>query len=156
MRLHFFRHAIAEEARDGKSDHQRELTSEGIERTRTAARVLKQLRFEPDHLFSSPLVRARQTADILAEGLGVAVQVRPEVGPGFNVDAITRLTHNLGDADVLFVGHEPDFSNTIYAITGGRVLMKKGCLVSVEVDPGPSLRGSLSTIIPPKVFSRLI
>ncbi|MBL8132408.1 MAG: phosphohistidine phosphatase SixA [Anaerolineae bacterium] len=156
MRLYFFRHAIAQESDANTPDDQRTLTSEGVIRTRRAARVLKQLNIVPNALYSSPLIRAHQTADLLAETLEIAVQVRSEVGPGFDAAAAASLISDLGeDAEVMFVGHEPDFSAAILALTGGRVDMKKGCLVAVEAISRQPLQGVLSLMIPPKLFNRL-
>lgn len=157
MHLYFLRHAIACEARSGETDFDRELTSEGITRTRHTARLLKVLGVEPDRLYTSPLIRARQTADIIGQTLGVAVQVRGELSPGFDASAVEALIRDVGhDDDVMFVGHEPDFSLTISALTGGSSLtMKKGGLARVDVTTYHPLCGELVWLIAPKVFKRL-
>ena len=154
MRLYFFRHAEAEPGSDSVPDDARQLTSRGIERTRRAATVLKALKIAPVRLFSSPLARARQTADLLGQTLGTPVQVRNELGPGFNAEAVDALVRDLGSgAEVLFVGHEPDFSATISALIGGGwITMKKGGLARVDVDDAQPMRGSLVWLIPPKFF----
>lgn len=156
MHLYFFRHGIAEPADDHTPDHKRALTPEGIARTRRAARCLKALGIDPDRLYTSPLTRARQTAGILGQSLGVAVQVRREVGPGFNLTAVEGLIRDLGrDDEVLFVGHEPDFSQTIAALVGGRVIMKKGGLARIDTVAYQPLVGQLVWLIPPKVFEQM-
>ncbi len=156
MRLYFFRHAIAQDPDGIILDHDRALTNEGILRTRRSARLIKMLGVVPDHLYSSPLLRARQTAEILAITLGVAVQVREEVAPGFNRAAVERLTHDLGDdAEVMFIGHEPDFSTTICELTGARVEVKKGSLFRVDLACYQPLEGNLTLALSPKVFQRL-
>jgi phosphohistidine phosphatase len=158
MRVYFFRHGLAQ-AHDDPTlpDHLRQLTDEGIIRTRRAARVLKMLDLNPERLYSSPLIRARQTADILGQTLGVAVQVREELSPGFNVAALDSLTHDLGpDDEVLLVGHEPDFSDMVSELTGGcQVEMKKGGLARVDIELYHPLRGALVWLIAPKVFDQL-
>ncbi len=158
MRLYFFRHGLAHTPDDPTfPDHLRALTDEGIIRTRRAARVLRMLDLDPERLYSSPLVRARQTADILGQTLGVAVQVRDELAPGFNMGALEALTHDLGtDDEVLLVGHEPDFSEMVAELTDGcHVEMKKGGLARVDVDSYHPLRGSLIWLIAPKIFDQL-
>ncbi len=157
MRLYFFRHAIAEDGGADLPDYERKLTDKGIAKTRRAAEVMQALKVKPTHIYSSPLVRARQTADILAEALGVAVEVREEVAPGFNIAAVTQLTNDLDrDAHVLFVGHEPDFSATVSALTGGSwVVMKKGGLARVDITGNEPIRGELVWLIAPKVFGSL-
>lgn len=151
MKLYFFRHAIAE---DGEIDERRELTPKGIERTRLSAQMLAQVGVKPSRIFSSPLVRARQTAELLAPTLDAAVQVREELRPGFNSQAAAALLANLpGDEDVMLVGHEPDFSQTISAIIGGgEVVMKKGGLARIDVETTDPLRGKLAWLLPPKVL----
>lgn len=154
MHLYFFRHAEAEPGSAKLSDENRQITSRGIERTHRAAQMLKALKIKPVRLFSSPLVRARQTADILGKTLGVPVQVRTELGPGFNAQAVNALVRDLGrGAEVMFVGHEPDFSATVSALIGGGwITMKKGGLARIDVDSEQPVRGSLVWLIAPKVF----
>ena len=156
MRLYFFRHAIAHDADADTPDASRELTDEGIANTEQAARILKTLTITPDYLFSSPLTRAYQTAVIIGKALDVDVQVRKEVGPGFSIHAVEALTRELHpNAEILFVGHEPDFSGTVTALVGGRVVMKKGGLARVDVITQQPLVGELVWLIAPKVFGAL-
>ena len=155
MRLYFFRHAIAHDADERTVDEQRELTDEGIAKTKRAAQGLKAMGVKPDRLFSSPLVRAAQTAEILAHELGVEVEIRKEVGPGFSITAVEALTHDLTKEEVMFVGHEPDFSTTITSLTGGRVILKRGGLARIEVVSRRPMLGHLVWLIAPKVFEQL-
>lgn len=156
MRLYFLRHGIAQPGDDDTPDFKRALTASGIARTRQAARLLKALDVDIDRLYTSPLIRARQTADIVGQALGTAVQVRKEVAPGFNVQHVEALTRALGHDDtVLFVGHEPDFSRTISALVGGRVVMKKGGLARVDVIAYQPLVGQLVWLIAPKLLAGL-
>lgn len=157
MHLYFFRHALAELADGSIPDYERKLTQEGIVRTRHSARLLKLLDIVPTRLYTSPLVRARQTADILGHTLEIAVQVRKELAPGFNHTTLTALTRDLGMEDsAIFVGHEPDFSRTISAVTGGsQVIMKKGGLARVDVTGYHPLTGALVWLLTPKIFQKL-
>jgi phosphohistidine phosphatase len=154
LRLYFFRHAEAEPESATLPDHARPLTARGTARTQRAARVLKALEVNPARLYSSPLVRARQTADILSDTFGVPVEVRQEVGPGFNAQTVEALVKDMdSDEAAMFVGHEPDFSATISAlIGGGGVEIKKGGLARIDLDSYQPLRGSLVWLIAPKVF----
>ena len=122
MKLYFLRHGIAEDIENAKgSDAARALTPKGIERMEISARVMAKLGVKPARLYSSPLVRARQTAEIVARAVGVEVKIEPTVGPGFNPPAVSALIAGLSSADdVMFVGHEPDFSEVISALTGDR------------------------------------
>ncbi|MEO8612777.1 MAG: histidine phosphatase family protein [Chloroflexota bacterium] len=158
MKLYFFRHGHAEDA-DGPEfdDFARRLTDKGIERTEAAARALVKLGVKPTRLYSSPRVRARQTADILAKGLGVNVLVRDEVGFGFSADFVGPLIVDAGtDAEIMFVGHEPDLSITVTKLVGGgELVMKKGGMARVDLFSTAPLRGALVWVIPPKVFDDL-
>lgn len=150
MRFYLLRHGIAV---DGTPDAERELTKEGISNTRQMAARLKSLGVKLDHLYSSPLVRARQTAEIVGEALGVTVEIRKEVGPGFSIASLETLIRDLDrDNTVMFVGHEPDFSTTITSLSGGRVIMKKGGLARIDVISDQPLLGELVWLIAPKIF----
>ena len=156
MRLYFLRHAIAHDADANTTDEQRQLTDEGITRTRQTARMLKALGVKPDALYSSPLIRARETADVIRKVLGVEVQERKEVAPGFSIFAVEALTSDLDeDTDVMFVGHEPDFSTTIASLTGARVVLKRGGLARIDIISRQPMLGDLVWLIAPKIFEQL-
>ena len=153
MKLYFFRHGLAEEGVD-MEDAKRALTKEGQERTKAAAKALESLDVRPTWLYSSPLVRAYQTADILAPALKQKVTIREELAPGFGVAQVEAIIQALGDDDdVMFVGHEPDFSTIVGKLTGGSVMMKKGGLARVDVVSRQPLLGTLVWLLPPKVLS---
>jgi phosphohistidine phosphatase len=155
MRIYFFRHALAEDNADGKlADAERQLTAKGVARTEQAARFLDALGVRPGVLYTSPLVRAVETAGILGEQLRLAVRVAPALAPGFNVEALEALLPGMGEDDeVMLVGHEPDFSSTITALTGlGRVVVKKGGLARVDIAATAPLRGSLVWLLTPKIM----
>lgn len=158
MKLYFFRHGHAEDA-DGPEfdDFTRRLTDKGVERTEAAARALVKLGVKPALLYSSPRVRARQTADILAKGMGVTVAVREEVGFSFGMEHIPALIADAGaDDEVIFVGHEPDLSIVVSRlIGGGELVMKKGGMARVDLFSTAPLKGALVWVIPPKVFDDL-
>ncbi|HYO87377.1 MAG TPA: phosphohistidine phosphatase SixA [Candidatus Limnocylindrales bacterium] len=155
MRVYFFRHGLAEANEDGAlADADRQLTSRGVIRTEKAARFLDALGVRPGTLYSSPLVRARETAEILGEQLRLAVKIAPELAPGFGVEALEQLTQGLGEREeVMLVGHEPDFSSTIITLTGlGRVVMKKGGLARVDVTSERPIRGHLVMLLTPRLM----
>lgn len=158
MRLYFLRHAIAEHAMNaGLSDFSRTLTPKGEQRTEATAAVLKALNVTVTRLFSSPLVRAEQTAAMIGKALNVTVTEREEVGPGFNVDAVAELIRDFGDDDaIMFVSHEPHLSATVSrCIGGGDIVMKKGSLARVDVITREPLLGALVWLVPAKVFEQV-
>ena len=154
MRYYFVRHGIAEELQD--SDFNRELTERGRLRVGIASRVMKHLNICPAKIYTSPRLRSLQTAEIIAETLGMEATVTDAVNFGFDVPDIQQLTRGLGaDADVMFVGHNPDMSLVAHKLTGSNVAMKKGGLARVDVLSRKARQGELVWLIAPRVFSAL-
>lgn len=156
MILYFLRHAHAEDGYD-KPDELRELTETGRQQAAATADLLKQLRLKLNGLYTSPRVRAAQTADIIGNALGIAPQVREELNIGFNVSRLNRLVTDVGMADsIMVVGHEPTLSQTIREITGGRVEMKKCGLARVDILMRQPLNGELVWLLPPRLVNGLV
>ena len=154
MRLYFLRHGKAEQ--QAASDHERELTPAGAERIAVAATVMAKLGLAPGHIFSSPRVRARQTAAIVAGALGKTVEIDDAVNFSFDLEAVETLVRDLADdEEVMFVGHEPSMSLTVGQLTGADVRMKVGGLARVDVENDLPLRGQLIWLIAPVVFDAL-
>jgi len=149
MEIILIRHAKAE-ARDPNSwpdDDQRPLTAEGRAEQRAASRAMKKMGVKFDFLLTSPLVRARETADLVAKGYRwtEAPQVVEELGHGYAVGAIIKLLAKFPPAAaVAMVGHEPDLSDLAGALTtrDGRlsIAVKKSGVVGIEFD-GPAEAG---------------
>lgn len=156
MELYFVRHAIAAERVKAGDDAARALTDDGAEKMRAGAAGLRRLGVAPDMLLSSPLVRARETADILAAALGVAVRVADLLGPGCDLAALTQVLTDTGAAQrVMLVGHEPDWSALIGVLTGGRVEMKKGAACRIDLPYVAASAGVLIWLTPPKTLRAL-
>lgn len=155
MKLYFLRHAHAADS-SGTDDHDRKLTQEGIKTATSVARLMMALELKPTRIFSSPRVRAKQTADIVAAGQSLMVEVREELNFNFNITAASTLIKKLSDSDtVLFVGHEPSLSVTMGEIIGGRVQMKKSGLARVDTLSRLPLRGALIWLLTPKIINLL-
>jgi phosphohistidine phosphatase len=159
MRLYFLRHGIAEERSPSGSDFDRRLTDEGIREMETVAQGLHKLGLRFDAILTSPLVRARQTAAIVARELNVEDVLREERGLASGAglgDLQDVLESQPSKAHVLLVGHEPDFSGFVSRlIGGGRVKMKKAGLACVEtaaIEPGA---GELRWLLNPDHFRKL-
>ena len=112
MRLFLIRHAEAER---GEPDELRRLTLEG----RDAARRLgEDLSGEGIELvLASPLLRARETAELIAKGCGAEVDVDDRLAPGAGLAEVRAAVEGRGEA-VAVVGHQPDCSNVAVALTG--------------------------------------
>jgi phosphohistidine phosphatase len=117
------------DAADGSPDAERPLTKKGEKQSRAAGRALEALGVKVDACLTSPKVRAADTARLACEPLGVEPQLEPKLAGGpFDAEALAA---GLGD-NVLLVGHDPDFSMAVHALTGAQVRMKKGGLAGIE------------------------
>ena len=149
METILIRHAKAE-SRDANSwpdDDVRPLTAEGRAEQRAATRAMKKMGIKFDFLVSSPLLRARETADIVAKGFRwpEPPQVADELGHGYAVGAVVKLLAKFPPgATVALVGHEPDLSDLSGALVSrdGRlnIAVKKSGVVGIGFD-GPAEEG---------------
>jgi phosphohistidine phosphatase len=112
--VHLCRHA---KAADGDPDELRALTPKGVEQARALGRHLAEAGDAPVVVLASPLVRARQTAEIVAEETGAELLVEPLLGPGAGLDDLRRAVGGL-DGPVATVGHQPDCSEIALALSG--------------------------------------
>lgn len=121
------RHADAEDP-GGRPDAERPLTEKGRAQARAAGAALAALGVPLDACLASPRVRARDTALLACESLGLEVQIAPELGGGrFDPE---RVAAGFG-MDVLIVAHNPDVAQAVLDCTGARVRMKKGALAGI-------------------------
>ena len=160
MIIYFLRHGQAGNRIDWKGDDdERPLTKKGKESMHREAETIVQLDLRLDAIFTSPLVRAYQTAEIVGERLLMGDNLfRDErLSPGFGIEELVQILQEHEEASaIMMVGHEPDFSETISALIGdGRVVCKKGGLARVDLLPdSPDPSGELVWLIPPKVLIR--
>jgi len=159
MQLLFLRHGVAEPWETwGDDDGERPLSVPGRKAMERAAATFVELGLAPDVIITSPLTRARQTAEIAARGLGMSDRVvsDPRLEPGFDAEALSDILGEHSGSDVLMlVGHEPDLSLTVGSlIGGGRVVCKKGGLARVDVDVAFPSDGELVWLLPPKDLMR--
>jgi phosphohistidine phosphatase len=154
MKLFLLRHGKADWPDWDGSDDDRPLTDEGIEEMQQVAGALKRLKVAPDLILTSPLPRALRTAEIAAKSLGIPVEQRAELQPGFHRRQCDAILAARPDFDVMLVGHEPDFSRLIRSLTGGRVKFSKAATAAVELgDDMPAPR--LLWLFPAKSLIRL-
>jgi phosphohistidine phosphatase len=125
--IYLLRHGEAEDAVAG-DDAARPLTEKGERQALAAGMALRELGIEIDACLASPKVRARETARIAAEVLGVAVE-ETEALRGGRFDSLELVA---GRGDVLLVGHEPDFSEEVGRLTGANVALRKGGIAVVD------------------------
>lgn len=151
--LLLMRHGIAEDAgpATGYEDAPRALTEDGIVRMRLAAAGVATLDLGIDAVVSSPLVRCRQTGEIVAAALGLAADQDPRLAPGMDIDAVEELLIERPDAQaVLLCGHQPDLSLLVAALTaGGSVEFRKGSLAVLGIEAPRRGGGRLRALYPP-------
>lgn len=154
MELYFVRHGMAaERALNGGDDASRALTEDGMYKMRQVARGLRKLDVIPNMLLSSPVLRAAQTADIIATELGLPVRITDPLAPGCSLDDLaTVLAPYQSVKRIMLVGHEPDWSEIIGDIAGGKVEMKKGAVCRVDCGVVVAGVGRLVWLLPPKVL----
>jgi phosphohistidine phosphatase len=160
--LYLVRHAIAaERGDDWPDDDKRPLTERGISRFKESVGGLKALDAIIDEIFTSPLVRARQTADLLAAG----VEGRPPVklldalAPGHpSAVVMTQLAKTAKHHRIALVGHEPDLGELAAYLIGARrpLPFKKGGICRIDVAGVSSkVAGTLVWFVTPKILRRL-
>jgi phosphohistidine phosphatase len=150
--LWLLRHGEAE-PHETRPDHERRLTERGEAQSRTAGCALAALEVTFQAVYTSPKVRARDTARLACEALGVTPVETDVLASGFDVDdALQLLMEAAPDGRILVVGHEPDFSQVVHDLTGGRVDFKKGGVAAVRVDGRP---GELIVLLRPRELERI-
>jgi phosphohistidine phosphatase len=153
QQLWFLRHGEAE-PHGATDDDDRALTERGREQSRAAGLALQALDVAFQYVFTSPKVRALDTAKLACPALGCEPLVHAPLREGFDVREATALLLAAGeDKRVLLVGHEPDFSQVVHDLTGARIDLKKGGLAGVRMEnPG---RGELVALLRPRELDRL-
>ena len=117
---------------DSKPDAERELTPRGRRQAEAAGAALAAVNEEFVACYSSPKVRAWETAELACAHLNVEPVAEDSLANGFSrVDALALLDAH-EDAKVLVVGHEPSFSQVVYDFTGARVDFKKGGVAAIH------------------------
>ena len=166
MQLLIIRHAIAEDkvefARTGRDDTERPLTREGKRQMRHVVKGMRRVVRSLDVLASSPLVRAEQTAAIVAEEYDeISIDTVPELSPESDPAAFARWLRTQSEAKVVaVVGHEPHLGMlTTWLMTGSReshVTLEKGGACMLEIDEQPGTRSAtLQWSLTPEVMKKL-
>lgn len=164
MKLIFLRHAEAEQ-RDPRAateeDAQRALTPRGRRRMERVARGLRRLEPDLTCVLTSPLVRARQTAQIVADAYGgLAVEECAELAPGRSPAALASWLAGRDGARLCAVGHEPDLSFAATWLLSGlstpflRFKKSGACALSFPGDVGAG-RAELCWALDPRALRRL-
>lgn len=164
MWIYLLRHGIAEDHAADVPDEDRALTDEGRKRLRRAARSWQRLVDAPDVIVTSPLRRARETAEVFVEAVRFAGNLRIDnaLVPGATPSlAVTLLEAELlaGTDSVVLIGHEPHLGHLLGALLTGQprvaVPMKKGMLVALEAENSTSVQATLRFALTQRAAGRL-
>jgi phosphohistidine phosphatase len=151
QQLWLLRHGEAE-PHDARPDFDRELTDRGREQSRVAGCALRQLQVHFHLAFTSPRVRAKETARLACAELGIEPIDHEPLSGGFDAAGALELLAAAPEQRVLVVGHEPDFSQIVFDLTGGRIDMKKAGIAAVRMD---GTRGVLIALLRPRELDRI-
>ena len=157
--LYFIRHGLAEERGEAwPDDSKRPLTDEGTSSMRKASRGLARLGVSVEIVLTSPLVRARQTAELVAAGLDPrpsVVNVDSLAPDGTYAAVVADLEKHARKTRIALVGHEPMIGELAARLIGSRhpIEFKKGgvCRIDVE-DLPPAGPGDLRWLLTPKIL----
>jgi phosphohistidine phosphatase len=155
-RLYLLRHADAgdPEAWSGP-DEARPLSGKGEKQSRRLGKLLASVGFAPSVILSSPKLRAKQTAEILADELGLEVTIDERLALGLDAVAVEAILFDTGEPEEpVLVGHDPDFSElSAWLIGAPSFQMKKGALVRIDtVRPISKASGTLRWLVPPDLL----
>jgi phosphohistidine phosphatase len=155
------RHAAAESSEEtGVADEQRQLTPKGEKKFASGARGLARIMTPPDVILTSPLPRARRTAEMTATIFGGIPLVEADALAGGSLgDVIAQLALQPAEATVAVVGHEPQLGALLARFVGSddaaRFSFKKGGVALCELDDVQSAVGRLVFYLPPRVLRTL-
>jgi phosphohistidine phosphatase len=144
-----------------KQDFDRPLTPEGRAEMQKIAKSLKAVGLQTSHIYTSPLKRARETAEIAAEILKIPRleewdELKPDGSKATLYRKLARLDQN---SRLILVGHEPYLSSMISEIigtTGARLVLKKGGLGKVRITSfTPRISGELRWLLTPKMITKM-
>ena len=162
LELYLVRHAIAaERGPDYPDDSKRPLTTAGISRFRKEAKALGALDVEIELIISSPLTRAKQTAEIVAQALPTkpALTLSDSLAPAGTPAAVFQeLAKHMRKGKIALVGHEPNIGELAARLIGSRtpIEFKKGaiCRIDFEVFP-PKGSGQLRWLVTPRMLRKI-
>jgi phosphohistidine phosphatase len=161
MKLLIIRHAAAvPRGTPGMADDDRPLTPQGKTKFRAAAKGLARVVDRPDVLLTSPLPRAKATADIAALAFRrIEAKIEPALA-GESVEGIVAALRKLSSAQIVaIVGHEPALSVLLARLLGAsqpdRLSFRKGGAALVDLPDGPGAPGRLEWFLKPRILRTL-
>jgi phosphohistidine phosphatase len=153
MRIYLVRHDESVNRVPGMPDAARYLSAQGRVSFREMARRFRETGALPTRMFTSPFVRAVQTAEILSETLRYdgEVAVAPQLSPGFDVEGLNAVLDVCpGEREIAFVGHEPDMGGILTRLLSlpQGYAMRKGAIAALDVpDSGNRVRADFAWLL---------
>ena len=148
MKLYLLRHGKADWPNWDKPDDDRPLTDDGRKQLDRVGKMLARLEIAPI-ILTSPLPRASQTAEIAGKHLSQKIRIEPLLQPGFDAGKLKKILKDFSGDSLMIVGHEPDFTRTIFQLTGGDTKLSKAGVALIDLDIS-SMKGELRWLVPPK------
>jgi phosphohistidine phosphatase len=164
MKLYILRHAIAvHRGTPNVEDDARPLTEDGVRKMKKAAAGLKSLGLAPEVILSSPLERAKQTAEIVRGTVGAMAELRliPALSPsGHRDDVFQEIREYTSARELMLIGHQPSLGEIAGEIafrsSACFVELRKGGICAIELDRlSPTPRGTLLWLLTPSVLRSL-
>jgi len=154
----FLRHGIAEEQTAGKRDEDRGLTREGHARMKQVARGLESALPKVQAIYSSPLLRAVQTALWVSKGYKSKVNISTTdlLAPGTATKQLLAFIRAIPEQRAIFIGHEPTLTVAMASLTGiglTALELKKGGCYGVRIASDGS--ATLEWLLPPRILRKL-
>ncbi len=161
MDIYFIRHGIAADPSEYEYDRDRPLTAKGREKTEQVAEKIRRIGVTFDLILTSPLVRAKQTAQILLEvGLTDLVEEFIPLSPGGNLQEFLQTwsesDYGKTEGAIAMVGHQPDLTDwaeqLIWGEIRGKLILKKAGVIGVSFPlvASPLGQGQLFLLTSPK------
>lgn len=156
MKLYFIRHGKA--AQSAPSDEARPLTDVGIRQSQNNGKILSALGVNPTKIYTSPRLRAHQTAQYIGEALHRTPEINDACNFSFSARKALKLASPFNeDAEILFVGHNPSMSQVVYDITGAQVDLSTCAMACVTgIHPDFPQSATLKWLLTPKVVAAML
>lgn len=163
VKLYILRHGIATpHGTPGISDEDRPLTAKGEQRMKQIGQGLAALGLELDRIVTSPLIRARRTAQIVAQETGLvdALEVSTALAADASAESIRDWLRERHESRLMIVGHNPSLSDLVGLLALGEVgklplELKKGGIAALSTGAVLGQRYHLEWVVPPALLRRL-
>jgi len=152
--LYLLRHAHAGNPAEWTGDDaQRPLSNKGRRQADRLGQFLAERGFAPDAIVSSPKLRARQTAERIADAIGIGISLDERLAQPLDLDVVGSIIDGMGGTSAVLVGHDPDFSELAASLCGAAYLpLRKGALARIDLSlPLQPAAGIMRWLLPPEL-----